>query len=189
MLAFIIALFFISKANAAIIIGNPKGKVTLTEVVDYQCSHCAKMDPIIQSLIVKNHDLKVRLIPVAIINNTSLVEATSSYVIANKTNYFIQYHEYLMTHPLNEEQVYQLLDYLKLNTPEFQHEIHNHWVLDQMKEGLSLLEQYSQSNIPHQTAGTPLILIYPSQDPSRKDVFYGETSAEKLSRAIARSVT
>ncbi|MGC1182692.1 DsbA family protein [Legionella sp.] len=39
--------------------GNPKGNVTIVEFFDYQCVHCKKMSPIINSLIEKDSDLRV----------------------------------------------------------------------------------------------------------------------------------
>ena len=82
---------------AAIVAGNPQGAVTLTEVMDYQCGHCHRMQPLINWLMVHDKHLKIRLIPVAIINKNSLVEATSSYVMAKNTNDFLKYHEFLMS--------------------------------------------------------------------------------------------
>ncbi|MCW8397823.1 DsbA family protein [Legionella sp. PATHC035] len=41
------------------IVGNPKGNVTIVEFFDYQCIHCKKMSPIIDSLIKKDSDLRV----------------------------------------------------------------------------------------------------------------------------------
>lgn len=40
-------------------IGNPKGSVTIVEFFDYQCIHCKKMSPTIDSLIKKDSDLRV----------------------------------------------------------------------------------------------------------------------------------
>ncbi|WP_338521509.1 DsbA family protein [Candidatus Legionella polyplacis] len=40
-------------------VGNHNGTVTLVEFFDYQCVHCKKMNRIINSLISKNHNLKV----------------------------------------------------------------------------------------------------------------------------------
>lgn len=41
--------------------GNPKGKVTLIELFDYQCVHCANLHKkgVLKSLIAKNPDLRV----------------------------------------------------------------------------------------------------------------------------------
>lgn len=40
-------------------VGNPKGSVTLVEFFDYQCIHCKKMSPTIESLVKKDSGLKV----------------------------------------------------------------------------------------------------------------------------------
>lgn len=40
-------------------VGNPKGSVTLVEFFDYQCIHCKKMSPTIDSLIKKDSGLRV----------------------------------------------------------------------------------------------------------------------------------
>jgi len=39
--------------------GNPKGNVTIVEFFDYQCIHCKKMAPTMESLIQKDSDLRV----------------------------------------------------------------------------------------------------------------------------------
>ncbi|ARB91766.1 DsbA family protein [Legionella longbeachae] len=41
------------------IVGNPKGNVTIVEFFDYQCIHCKKMSPVIDSLLKKDSDLRV----------------------------------------------------------------------------------------------------------------------------------
>ncbi|CEG57384.1 DsbA family protein [Legionella fallonii] len=39
--------------------GNPKGAVTVVEFFDYQCIHCKKMSPTIESLLKKDKNLRV----------------------------------------------------------------------------------------------------------------------------------
>lgn len=39
--------------------GNPKGSVTVVEFFDYQCIHCKKMSPTLDSLVKKDRDLRV----------------------------------------------------------------------------------------------------------------------------------
>lgn len=40
-------------------VGNAKGNVTVVEFFDYQCIHCKKMSPILDSLVKKDSDLRV----------------------------------------------------------------------------------------------------------------------------------
>ena len=161
---------------AAIVTGNPQGTVTLTEVMDYQCGHCHRMQPLLNWLMVHDKHLKIRLIPVAIINKNSLVEATSSYVMAKNTNDFLKYHEFLMSRAVGAKGVFIILNHLHLDTKTFQAKMHQPWVLNEMEAGLALLKKYH--------SGTPLILVYPTNNPSRKFVFKGETDPRVIIKAI-----
>lgn len=173
----LLTLLLISKATlAAIVVGNPNGAVTLTEVLDYQCGHCHRMQPLVNWLMDHDKHLKIRLMPIAIINKDSLVEATSSYVMAKNTPDFLKYHEFLMSKAVSAEVVDKALNKLHVNTKTFQSEMHQTWVLNEMERGLSLLKVYH--------SGTPLILIYRTDNPSKKIVFRGETDPRLIIRAI-----
>lgn len=41
------------------VVGNPKGNVTIVEFFDYQCIHCKKMSPVLDSLVKKDSDLRI----------------------------------------------------------------------------------------------------------------------------------
>jgi len=40
-------------------VGNPKGTITIVEFFDYQCIHCKKMSPTLDSLVKKDSDLRI----------------------------------------------------------------------------------------------------------------------------------
>lgn len=173
----LLTLLLISQVTlAAIVVDNPQGAVTLTEVLDYQCGHCHRMQSLIDWLMVHDKNLKIRIIPVAIINKTSLVEATSSYVMAKNTPDFLKYHEFLMSRAVGAKGVRVALNDLHVDTKKFRSQMHQPWVLSEMERGLALLKEYR--------SGTPLILIYPTDNPSRKYVFRGETDPRVIIRAI-----
>ena len=63
---FCIGLFFITMTvNASIIMGNPKGNVTLVEVMSYQCIHCHNMQFVLETLQTETPALKMKIFPVA----------------------------------------------------------------------------------------------------------------------------
>ncbi len=163
-------------AYGAIVIGNLQGTVTLTEVIDYQCEYCHRMQSLINWLMVHNKNLKIRLIPVAIINKNSLLEATSSYVIAKNTDDFLRYHKFIMSRTIDAKGITAILNRLHLGTKTFRAKRHQAWVFNEIKSGLALLKQYH--------SGTPLILIYSSNNPSKKVVFRGETDLRAIIQAI-----
>ena len=163
-------------AFGAIVVGNSQGSVTLTEVMDYQCDHCHRMQPVIHWLMAHNPSLKVRIIPVAIINKASLIEASSSYVMAKTTRYFLKYHTLLMSRAVTARDVAAILNQWPVNLKMFRSDMHQPWVLKEMESGLALLKQYH--------SGTPLIVIYPSNNTKRTTVFRGETDPQTLIHAI-----
>jgi hypothetical protein len=161
---------------AAIDVGDLKGLVTLTEVFDYQCVHCHEMQDTINQVIKDNTHIKLRLIPVAIVNNNSLIEAASSYVVAKRTDYFENYHQYLMTGAISSEKVYHALVKMGVNMKSFVLEMHQPWVLNQMNEGMALLNKYH--------SGTPLTLVCPTNNVFKCSVFRGEVEPQLINRAI-----
>ena len=40
-------------------VGNAKGNVSVVEFFDYQCIHCKKMAPVLESLVKKDSDVRV----------------------------------------------------------------------------------------------------------------------------------
>ena len=112
-------------ANAAVVEGNTNGDITMAFVYDYQCGYCHEMYPIVQELVREFPDLKVRMMPVAVINKTSLYEAAAA-IAATNTNQFLDFSNQVMAQgPLTDDQVTDLLKQLGLNTDAFQKTVHS----------------------------------------------------------------
>ena len=169
---------FCLNSQAAIVIGNPNGKVTLTEVFDYQCPHCHRMYPLIEELIDQHPNLKVRLLPVAILNQTSLVEAAAAIAATQLPGKFQALSNIMMSARITTENaVYAVLKQLGLNTQDFQKAMHSKRVKKQMIEGLNTLKKY-------QADGVPLLVISPTNRPAEEVIFEGEQSLITLEEAI-----
>lgn len=164
-------------AMAAIIGGNPKGSVTLIEVYDYQCPHCRADYPAIQQLITNNADLKVRYMPVAILNEVSIYEAAAAISAANVNGGFEEFNALAMSGPvLNKTGVDNLLGQMGLTSPQFVASMHSQAVKQQMMEGLSFLKV--------EQSGTPLFIVYPTDNPKMSAVLKGEQEENELQEAI-----
>jgi len=171
-------LFFITQqAYAAIIVGNSKGSITLSFIYDYQCNHCHHMFPLVQKLITENRDLKVKLYPVAVINNNSLFEAATAIAATRIPGKFQELMTFLMYQPpLSTQQIINLLHKLDLDKRAFTTSIHSQWVKAQLMEGLQIMRQAHTKNIP--------IFIIKSRKISTTKILIGEQSYKFLENVL-----
>lgn len=82
-------------ASTSPVIGNAKGTITLVEFFDYQCPHCVRMEPEIQTLIKNNANVRVVLKEFPIFGASSEYAARVS-LAAYKQGRFAKFHENLM---------------------------------------------------------------------------------------------
>ena len=170
-------LFVVISAQAAIVVNNPKGNVTLTEVYDYQCPHCHRMYPIVAQLMQNNHDLKVRLIPTGILGRGSVMQAAFAYASTKYPGKFAQFNAASMSgQPLDGKQLVALIKRLGMDKQHTADILHQPWVEQQEKAGIELIQHYH--------AGVPLFLIYPTAHPKHKTVLIGEQSLKTLQQAV-----
>lgn len=177
-LIIIISVMWFGFVNAAVVEGNPNGDITLAFVYDYQCGYCHEMYPIVQELVQEFPDLKVRMMPVAVINKTSLYEAAAA-IAATNSNQFWDFSSQVMAQgPLTDDQVAGLLKQLGLNTDAFQKTMHSQAVEMQLAQGQALMTASGHN-------GAPLFVIYPSAlDPSHSIVVSGAQSQQAMVSAI-----
>lgn len=164
-------------AHAAIVAGNPRGSVTMIEVYDYQCPHCHKVFPAVQKLIDHNHNLKLRMMPVAILNQISIYEAAASIAATKYNGKFDEFTNLVMSQlPLTKEGVDNALKEIGLTSPKFVASMHSKEVEQQMMDGLRFLK------LEH--SGTPLFIIYPTKNAHLSKVLKGEQSYQTLQKVV-----
>lgn len=176
---FIVVMFLMStSASAAIILGNPNGHVRLTEVYDYQCPHCRKMSPVIDELIQKNRDLKVKLLPVAVLNKTSFYEAVTAIALTQQQNKFLKFHDTVMHSPsaLNRNQLDEFIGELHLDKTKLQKDMHSKQTESVLLEGQDLLMKLHKKSVP--------MILVQSNSNKHGYQFMGETPIQTLQEAI-----
>lgn len=143
-------------ALAAVIEGNPSGAITLTFVYDYQCPYSHAMYATIQELIGRYPNLKVRMLPVAALNETSLYEAAAA-IAASNSNQFAAFSNRVMTASnLSDDQVTTLLRQMGLENKAFDALMHSEAVERQLDQGEDIMAKTQHHNVP-------MVLIYPSE--------------------------
>ena len=73
--------------NSNIILGNPKGSVTVVEVYDYNCMYCKLLALDLGKLLKQNNNIRLVKIPVAILDDSSLPAAKYA-LVANMQSKF-----------------------------------------------------------------------------------------------------
>lgn len=167
-------------SDAAIVVGNSKACITLTEVYDYQCPHCRAEFSTIEIVEKQFPQIKFRFIPVALLNPISLVEAASVYAAVINHDSFVQLnHAYFSDEIETSKGAMELLNRFDLLTPKFMQTMHSSIVAEQLAEGLNLLRQYHAN-------GVPFILI--TNGKHRLFVHRGETPLSILQQEISHVV-
>ena len=167
-------------AFSAVIEGNPTGKVTMIEIFDYQCIYCHNAYPKVLKLMDKNPDLKIRLMPVAILNQLSLYEAAAAIASAQYQSKFQAFTDMaMMNEPLNQKEIVSDLNTLHLDSPDFKKQMHSQDVENQLMQGLQFLRL--------EKASTPLFIIYPSNNPKISAVLKGDQRLSTLQKAISEA--
>lgn len=77
------------------VVGNIDGNVTLIEFFDYQCPHCVDMEPILQSLLKTNKNLRIVYKEFPIFGEVSNF-ASKAALAANKQGKYAAFHSALM---------------------------------------------------------------------------------------------
>ena len=164
---------------AAIVLGNPKGHITVVEVLDYQCPHCHEAYPAVEKLVAHNTDVRLRLLPTAIINATSIYEAAAAIAVTRYKGQFQLFNSVVLSEPpLNKNQVKETLNRLGLATKEkeLNELMHRTFVKKQILEGLHLLKKYQ--------ANTPFFMIYPTGKRNQAKILRGVPSYRQLQKGV-----
>lgn len=177
-LILIISLLWGAVAHAAIIGGNTHGSVTMEVIYDYQCPHCHAMYPVIQSLIAHNPEVKVRWMPVAILNELSIEQAATAIAASQYNNSFGLYNNAALTGTvLNQSDNQNLMSNLGLNNEHFLSSRHTSWIEEMLDQDFARLQQFNVDAVP-------LIVIYSTKYSQAITVFDGEQSYQSLQEAI-----
>jgi protein-disulfide isomerase len=72
----------IEKLPGTVIAGNPKGEVTLAEFYDLNCPYCRKASADIDELVRSNPELRLVLVPFAVLGIPSILAARVEFAVA-----------------------------------------------------------------------------------------------------------
>lgn len=129
--------------------GNPKGKVTVVEFFDYQCSHCVNMLSVMDAIIKTNPDVHIVFKEFPIRGPISEFAARAA-LAANKQGKYIQFnHALFMTNlMLTEETVLQIAKSTGLNMTKLKKDMSNSSIYNQLNHNLKLAHNLNVTGTP-----------------------------------------
>lgn len=176
LLTLMLSVFIIASSQAAIIIGNPSGDVTLTFIYDYQCLYCHHTYHALQKLMEEKPDIRIRLVPVPLLNPMSYQEMKLAITLA-QTPYFNELNLILMNEiPKTPQELNTLLAQFDLDPSVIYHS-NNQKVLSELKENINEFKQLKKERVP-------LILIHTSKSILAPIMLEGEQNEVTLKQAI-----
>ncbi|OGT45378.1 MAG: hypothetical protein A3E83_00095 [Gammaproteobacteria bacterium RIFCSPHIGHO2_12_FULL_41_20] len=132
--------------------GNPQGKVTLVEFLDYQCGHCIEMSGMVDEAIKKNPDLRVVFKQFPIRGPVSVVAAKAA-LAANQQGKYFEFHNAMIQtvkkgQPLTENDVYQVAQTIGLNVDKLKTEMNDKVVDQSLKNNYKLAQELKLFGTP-----------------------------------------
>lgn len=160
--------------------GNPKGKITVVEFFDYQCSHCINMAPVIAAIIKANPDVRVIFKEFPIRGPVSEFAARAALAANEQGKYYSFSHALLASsQPLTEETILDIAKSSGLDVNKLKKDMNSSRISSQLKKNAKLAMDLK---LP----GTPAFFIGKTYGKSNNDIQYvpGEMSQNELQDVI-----
>lgn len=135
------------------ILGNPDGKIIITEFFDYQCGYCKRMLKILLDISKNNNDVKIILKEYPILGPVSTLAAQVA-LAAKKQNKYAEIHAALMQlrGRLSEPAVFQIAKEVGLTTEQLREDMMDPKILKHLTRTRELGKQLM-------IRGTPAFII------------------------------
>lgn len=165
--------------------GAQKSQVTLVVFLDYQCSHCKKMAPLLENLQHKNPNLKIIYKDLPILGAHS-TQAAKAALAAQKQGKYSQMADQLMqTQKLSSDSILEMAQSAGLNLTQFKQDLASNDLQDQLQKNINLAHDFTIKT-------TPLILIineHQDHSMTSKPTFFvtGDVTLETLENLVRQA--
>lgn len=160
-------------------IGNPNGKIVMTEFFSYQCPNCRIMAKAVDDLVKTNPDLQVIFVAWPFENNDDVYAAKAVFA-AQKQGKFYELHSALMSAPdlLTKDSIDKTMDTIPgLDVKKAQKEMDDSTIDSALKDNFKLAQTLEFS-------GTPVFLFTNKANNKFSAVTTGRVPESELKKAI-----
>lgn len=160
------------------VIGNPKGKITMVEFFDYQCSHCINMAPVIEMIKQTNPDVRIVFKDFPIRGPLSEFAARAALAANYQHKYYVFSHALLHSHTaLTENEVFTIAKRVGLNTDKLKKDMNSPATTRQLNANIRLALQLNLN-------GTPAFYFAKTKDGSQANFVLGEMTQSEMQAVI-----
>jgi protein-disulfide isomerase len=165
------------------IAGNPKGKITVVEFFDYQCSHCVSMAGVMASIMKDNPNVRIVFKEYPIRGPMSEFASRAALAANKQGKYYELSHALLTTNlALNENNIFDIAKSLGLNVSKMKTDMNSKSVKGQIYSNYNLARKLNIN-------GTPAFFIGKTNTKDSKNLNFvlGEMSQTELQDAINKA--
>lgn len=166
------------------VVGNPKGNVTIVEFFDYQCSYCARMEPIIEAIVRANPNVRVVYKEYPIRGPMSELGSRAALAANKQHKYYPFSHALLMRgpQPLTKDLIFKIAKRVGLDIDQLKKDLNDQNIKKQLKSNFIVAQQFGLT-------GTPSFLISKTsaQDSYKLNYLVGATNQSQLQYAVNRA--
>jgi len=162
-------------------LGNEKGTVTIVEFIDYQCTYCKKMEPILEKMVWENDNLRLVIKPLPVLGEGSLY-AAKAVLAAQSQGKFAPFHMALLQErgKLSREKVLEIAASVDLDIEALKKEMDSKH--QELIENVSLAQEIG-------IHGTPAYIVAPHpMKEGKKAIFLPGAVGEKRLREAVKEV-
>lgn len=139
------------------IAGNPNGDITIVAFFDYNCGYCKKTLPALQSLISKDHSVRVVYKEFPILSPDSQIAALAA-LAADKQGKYTAFHQGLMeSERAGSEAIKGISDRLGLNYDTLQHDMNDPGISEALNRNFRLASALEIQGTPAYIIGGQII--------------------------------
>jgi len=143
--------------------GNPSGDVTVVEFYDPRCPYCRRMLPAIESLLQKDHGVRLVYKDIPVLGAASLTE-TRAILAAQKQGGYLKMQAALMSNAADPspEMIHDTAKSVGLDPVRLAADMNGHAVSDKIQENVTLAHALKVD-------GTPIFVVGDSMIPGAVD--------------------
>lgn len=170
--------------NGNVVMGNPKGKLTLVEFFAFDCHNCRDFYPQLQNIIAAHPNLRVVYKEYQIFGRLSQLPDNAALAAARQGKY-AEMHDAMMNadRPLTRNEIFSIAKQQNLNMDQFNKDINDPVLQSYVKQNIRLATQLGLEGIPKIIVAPTAII----SNPTKYTQYVASADTKSVNEAIKKA--